>query len=145
MKAVSYTHLGILAITLPMLNMGEVLNQGYELSLKWADGYKDMRYWIGARVAPQSGQVFRDNDSYTPCFDLDQHTPVSYTHLDVYKRQPHTTFLIDDCDNRSFLCDNITPPSVNHAQSRGSFCSDNRGSWWWAHCRACLLYTSRCV
>mgnify|MGYP001630132860 CR=1 FL=1 len=26
------------------------------------------------RVAPQSGQVFRDNDSYTPCFDLDQHT-----------------------------------------------------------------------
>ena len=36
------------------------------------------------RVAPQSGQVFCDNDSYTPCFDLD---PVSYTHLDVYKRQ----------------------------------------------------------
>ena len=26
------------------------------------------------RVAPQSGQVFCDNDSYTPCFDLDQHT-----------------------------------------------------------------------
>ena len=26
------------------------------------------------RVAPQSGQVFRNNDSYTPCFNLGQHT-----------------------------------------------------------------------
>ena len=26
------------------------------------------------RITPQSGQVFRNNDSYTPCFDLDQHT-----------------------------------------------------------------------
>ena len=26
------------------------------------------------RIAPQSGQILRDNDSYTPCFDLDQHT-----------------------------------------------------------------------
>ena len=48
---------GILAITLPMLNMGEVLNQGYELSLKWADGYKDMRYWIGANVSYAKNKI----------------------------------------------------------------------------------------
>ena len=56
----------------------------------------------------------------------------------------HTTFLIGDCDNRSFLCANITPPSVNRAQSRGSSCSDRRGSWWWAHCRASPADTASC-
>ena len=40
-----------------MLNMGEVLNQGYELSLKWADGYKDMRYWIGANVSYAKNKI----------------------------------------------------------------------------------------
>ena len=57
---------------------------------------------------------------------------------------PHTAFLIGDCDNRSFLCDNITPLSVNRTQSRGSFCSDRRGLWWWAHCRALPADTASC-
>ena len=55
-----------------------------------------------------------------------------------------TTFLMGDRNNRSFLCDNITPLSVNRAQSRGSFCSDSRGSWWWAHCRASPADTASC-
>ena len=56
---------------------------------------------------------------------------------------PYTDFLIGDCDNRSFLCDNITPPE-NHTQSRGSSCPDRRGSWWWAHCRALPADTASC-
>ena len=63
---------------------------------------------------------------------------------------PHTAFLIGDCDNRSFLCDNITPLSENRAQSRSSSCSDSRGSWWWAHCRAlpadtCFMFRTGAV
>ncbi len=57
---------------------------------------------------------------------------------------PHTAFLIGDCNNRSFLCDNITPLSVNRVRSRGSSCSDSRGSWWWAHCRASPADTASC-
>lgn len=33
------------------------------------------------------------------------------------------------------LFDNFTSPE-SHAQSRGSFCSDNKGSWSWVHCTA---------
>ena len=40
-------------------------------------------------------------------------------------------FLVYDGDCCCFLCDNITPPSVRHAQSRGSFCSDSKGSSLW--------------
>ena len=55
-----------------------------------------------------------------------------------------TAFLVCDCDNRSFLCDNITPLSGNHAQSHGSSGSDSVDSWSWAHCRARQADTASC-
>ena len=33
---------------------------------------------------------------------------------------------------------------MRHSQSRGSSCSDSRGSWWWAHCRASPADTASC-
>lgn len=42
---------GILSFTLPKENWGEVLNQGYELSVKWADRYKSLNYWINGNVS----------------------------------------------------------------------------------------------
>lgn len=48
---------GILAIALPMMNMGEVLNQGYELSLKWMDNFKEVRYWINTNVSYAKNKI----------------------------------------------------------------------------------------
>ena len=48
---------GILAITLPMMNMGEVLNQGYELNLKWEDNFKKMRYWVNTNVSYAKNKI----------------------------------------------------------------------------------------
>ena len=48
---------GVLAIELPMVNLGEVLNHGYELSLKWADNVQDMRYWVNANVSYAKNKI----------------------------------------------------------------------------------------
>lgn len=48
---------GILPITLPKQNMGEVMNQGYELSLKWSDRIKDLRYYINANVSYAKNKI----------------------------------------------------------------------------------------
>lgn len=48
---------GIIAIALPKQNMGEVLNQGYELSVKWADRYKDFKYWVNANVSYAKNKI----------------------------------------------------------------------------------------
>ena len=55
-----------------------------------------------------------------------------------------TAFLICDCDNCCFLCDNITPLSGNRAQSHGSSGSDSVDSWSWVHCRARQEDTASC-
>ena len=48
---------GIIAIALPKQNMGEVLNQGYELSVKWTDRYKDFKYWVNANVSYAKNKI----------------------------------------------------------------------------------------
>lgn len=47
----------ILAMTLPKVNMGEVLNQGYELELKWADKIQDVQYWIGTNMSYAKNKI----------------------------------------------------------------------------------------
>ena len=43
---------GIIATTSPDLNIGEVINQGYEISLSWEDSpMKDFRYFINANMS----------------------------------------------------------------------------------------------
>lgn len=41
----------IIAMKLPVLNMGEVHNSGYELEVKWNDKVSDFRYWVGGSVS----------------------------------------------------------------------------------------------
>lgn len=48
---------GIMAIALPKQNMGEVMNQGYELSLKWSDRIKDLRYYINGNVSYAKNKI----------------------------------------------------------------------------------------
>lgn len=48
---------GILAMALPMMNLGEVLNQGYELSLKWTDSFKDLHYWVNGNVSYAKNKI----------------------------------------------------------------------------------------
>lgn len=48
---------GVIAIALPKQNMGEVMNQGYELSIKWADKFKDFRYWVNANVSYAKNKI----------------------------------------------------------------------------------------
>ena len=42
---------GILAMQLPMLNMGEVSNHGYELSVKWNHTVGKVTYWLNGNVS----------------------------------------------------------------------------------------------
>lgn len=41
----------IIAMKLPVLNMGEVHNKGYEIDVKWQDKVQSFRYWVGATVS----------------------------------------------------------------------------------------------
>ena len=69
--------------------------------------------------------------------DWDHFVPVSYTHLDVYKRQ-----VTDRADPFAFATE--VPP---HTASR-VFTSDytwTDADWMTKRAKGCLLYTSRCV
>lgn len=48
---------GILAMQLPKLNMGEVANHGYELSIKWNHTMGKVTYWINGNVSFARNEV----------------------------------------------------------------------------------------
>ena len=55
-------------------------------------GYDGIGQWISQRQAPKHRQYIADLLRMCGCYNLDgfirvTHAPVSYTHLDVYKRQ----------------------------------------------------------
>lgn len=52
---------GYLAITLPTVNMGKVDNKGYEITARWEDKIKNVRYYIGSSVSYAKNKViFKD-------------------------------------------------------------------------------------
>lgn len=60
----------IVAVTLPRLNMGEVHNNGYELSLKWADRRHNWRYWISANASfARNKIIYMDEVKHTNDFN----------------------------------------------------------------------------
>ena len=48
---------GILSIQMPKQNMGEVMNQGYELSVKWADKVKAVNYYANLNVSYAKNKI----------------------------------------------------------------------------------------
>lgn len=55
---------GYLAISLPIVNLGKVDNKGYEVSVKWQDKIKDVRYHIGTAWAYAKNKIiFQDEVS----------------------------------------------------------------------------------
>ena len=61
-------------------------------------------------------------------------TPVSYTHLDVYKRQVGLCFLFS-----------LKTEKTLHYRNRRAWLKLRHGSSWRTTYMTCLLYTSRCV
>lgn len=56
---------GYLAVTLPTANIGKVDNKGYEISLKWEDNIKDVRYYIGVNLSYAKNKiVYMDEIKY---------------------------------------------------------------------------------
>lgn len=46
---------------LPVVNMGRVKNQGYEIELKWNDQINDFRYWVDANMSYSKNRIiFQD-------------------------------------------------------------------------------------
>ena len=74
--------------------------------------------------------------------------PVSYTHLDVYKRQKHTQssqmvgFIERVAKNERTNKNNIF---VNSTQLADGVIVKIKGDYYKVNLSACLLYTSRCV
>lgn len=48
---------GIVAATLPAVNIGEVHNQGYELSIKWNDKIGDFQYWVDMNMSHTRNKI----------------------------------------------------------------------------------------
>ena len=80
-------------------------------------------------------------------------TPVSYTHLDVYKRQDlSNASMIDKWILKRFneVLENVTANMEKYeyalvGNELYSFVWDDFCSWYIELSKACLLYTSRCV
>lgn len=54
-----------LAVQLPTVNLGKVNNKGYELSLRWEDKVKDVRYYIGGNLSYAKNKIiFSDEITY---------------------------------------------------------------------------------
>ena len=79
---------------------------------------------------------------------------VSYTHLDVYKRQAETTYTVTESDNAGYMVTStgdigtikagktVQVQYENYKDSSSSGGSSGGGEH---HYYTCLLYTSRCV
>ena len=66
-------------------HLSEVINKIDELTISGEKMKKD----IYNRIIEERGRIWEDysRGAYDPAKDLQEVTPVSYTHLDVYKRQ----------------------------------------------------------
>ena len=52
---------GYLAINLPIINLGKVDNKGYEVSVKWQDKIRNVRYHVGTSWAYAKNKIiFQD-------------------------------------------------------------------------------------
>lgn len=58
---------GILAMNLPILNLGEVENKGYEVELKWQDKINKFNYWASANVSYAKNKIIY-MDEVVPSF-----------------------------------------------------------------------------
>jgi len=47
----------VVSISLPKVNMGEVKNHGYELSVKWSDKINKVQYWVKANVSYSKNKI----------------------------------------------------------------------------------------
>lgn len=54
-----------LAVQLPTVNLGKVNNKGYEVSLRWEEKVKNVRYYIGGNLSYAKNKIiFRDEITY---------------------------------------------------------------------------------
>ncbi len=57
----------ILAMKLPVLNLGEVENKGYELEIKWQEKIDKFNYWVSANVSYAKNKIIY-KDEVVPSF-----------------------------------------------------------------------------
>ncbi len=64
---------GTLAITPPALNLGEVINKGYELELGWRDMSKSFKYWVSGNMSFARNKIIYQ-DEVLPANDFSVET-----------------------------------------------------------------------